>query len=381
MTDKGTASPSVWRGLSCAVLLLSGAFGASGCSSVPDAVNPVDWYRGVESWFESDEDQQNRTAERTARETAPPLPGADKDYPNLSTVPDRPRSVSTSAERNRIERGLAADRENARYAEPEPGRPAGDEVGAPIAAPRTPVTRQPAPARPQGAAPNSRESMPVDPQPMPSGVLPDQRSSLEEPAPATPATAQADEPSAGASASLQAAATPRPAAPAVTRAAESAAAKMASAPRPEPADAMVQPASLSAPTDTVSPPVGNWPTRSTENLPSFLILFSAGSAQVDRADREMLREVLRIYKNRGGPVKIIGHASADNRNPNSVQRQLANFRVSSQRAESVARELAGLGVARADMIVGAVSDSEPIYGESSAAGVAGNRRVEVVFIP
>ncbi len=159
---------------------------------------------------------------------------------------------------------------------------------------------------------------------------------------------------------------------------------MASAARMEEATPAAQPAALVDATpssDMASRPVGNWPTRSTENLPSFLIHFEGGSAQVDRADRDMLREVLRIYKNRGGPLKVIGHASADNRNPNSVQRQLANFRVSSQRAENVARELANLGVARADMIVGAVSDSEPIYGESSAAGAAGNRRVEVVFIP
>lgn len=187
MTDNDTASPSGWRGLSIAVVLLTSVIGGAGCSSVPDAVNPVEWYRGAAGWFESDEERQTRTAERTARETAPPLPGADRDYPNLSTVPDRPRSVSTSDERSRIERGLAADRENARYAQPEAARPTGAEAGAPIAAPRTPVTRQSAPP-PMSNQPgaNSRESLPLDPQPMPSGAPPDQRSSLDESEPAAP---------------------------------------------------------------------------------------------------------------------------------------------------------------------------------------------------
>lgn len=150
-------------------LLLVAGMGVAGCSSVPDAVNPVEWYRGAAGWFESDEDQAQRGQARTAAETAPPLPGTNRDYPNLSTVPERPRSVSTIEERNRVSSGLAADRENARYAKPEPARPSGAALGAPEAAPRTPVVTDPS-----GPSPETLEALPLDSAP----VAPMPRSSL-----------------------------------------------------------------------------------------------------------------------------------------------------------------------------------------------------------
>jgi outer membrane protein OmpA-like peptidoglycan-associated protein len=156
--------------------------GLAACSAVPDAVNPVEWYRGVAGVFEDDEQQQERAVERTARE-ATPLPGTDKPYPNLATVPDRPR-ITPPAERGKVAQGLLADRENARYAEsessggqaaapeisplPEPPPPAASAVmAAPRVSPPEPVPAPPLPQPvPQSTAVQARETpMPVPTRP------------------------------------------------------------------------------------------------------------------------------------------------------------------------------------------------------------------------
>ena len=116
--------------------------GLAACSSVPDAVNPVEWYRGVAGVFEGDEAQQER-AEAGAARAATPLPGTNQPYPNLASVPNRP-VVTPSAERGKIAQGLAADRENARYAESAPDR------GQPVVDPTPPAA---VPAPPQVARP------------------------------------------------------------------------------------------------------------------------------------------------------------------------------------------------------------------------------------
>lgn len=132
--------------------------GLAACSAVPDAVNPVEWYRGVASVFEDDEQQQERAVERTARE-ATPLPGTNKPYPNLATVPDRPL-ITPPAERGKVAQGLLADRENARYAESESS---GGQAAAPEISP-----------------------LPEPPPPAASAVMAAPRVSQPEPAPAPP---------------------------------------------------------------------------------------------------------------------------------------------------------------------------------------------------
>lgn len=167
--------------------MLVASLGLANCSSVPDAVNPVEWYRGVSGWFESDEGQEQRSQARAAAETAPPLPGSNQDYPNLSTVPERPRNVTPPEERNRVAGGLLADRENARYAQPEASRPLGASLGAPMAAPRTPVVTDPA-----GPSAETLEGLPLDSVP----VTPVPRTSSRETSVPRSAVAEAPQPSA-----------------------------------------------------------------------------------------------------------------------------------------------------------------------------------------
>ncbi len=76
----------------------------AGCSSVPDALNPVEWYNdsasAVGGWFDdSDADTSGDTG----------------TYPSVSSVPDNPAPRTTATERADIKDELVSDRANAQY--------------------------------------------------------------------------------------------------------------------------------------------------------------------------------------------------------------------------------------------------------------------------
>jgi outer membrane protein OmpA-like peptidoglycan-associated protein len=49
------------------------------------------------------------------RQKTEPTPGANQPYPNLSSVPERPKEVTSAADRQKMLEGLASDRANALY--------------------------------------------------------------------------------------------------------------------------------------------------------------------------------------------------------------------------------------------------------------------------
>ena len=383
-------------------MLLVSLLGGAGCSSVPDAVNPVEWYRGAAGWFESGEDQAQRDQAKTAAETAPPLPGANRDYPNLSTVPERPRSVSSPEERNRVAGGLAADRENARYAEPVSSRPTGVTLDAPTAAPRTPVATDPS-----GPSSETLEALPLDSVP----VTPVPRSSRDEAAPETRVAAAPEmvelpvvppAPIAVPPAPIEA--SPVPIAPQLPLASESTARPTAGPvasgtsliEQTYNAAIAQQAQSAAAVTEFgresgVMPgaTAGAMPATTTGNLAktmagtpvpgSYVVHFRGGSAELGSPDRALLRDVAQLYKSTNGRLRIVGHTSSSTYDRDALNQRIVNLRISLQRAEAVAVELARLGVPRANMSVAGVSDNEPLYQETTQAGIAGNRRVEIFF--
>jgi len=88
----------------------------AGCSSIPDAVNPVEWHKGGRDLVFG-KDSQPR----------PPVPGAGQPIPNLNTVPERP-GTSSRERRAQTRRGLVSDREGARRYSRDAARRQGDPV-------------------------------------------------------------------------------------------------------------------------------------------------------------------------------------------------------------------------------------------------------------
>ncbi len=95
------------------------------------------------------------------------------------------------------------------------------------------------------------------------------------------------------------------------------------------------------------------------------------------ASKAKLRQIVAAHRERGGSVRVVGHASHRTRDLPLHKHKMANFRISVDRANAVARELVRLGVQTAALRIEAVSDSRPIYFEVMPAGEAKNRRAEV----
>lgn len=414
----------------------------AGCSSLPDAVNPVSWF--------DDKPQVERR------------PSDDAPYPNLASVPERPTDITTAEQRRLLRQGLLADRERARYtdeqpanavqpgvAEPSAPRPsrAAAAAGAtprampPLAAPPTPSPApMAAPAEtPSVAAPVGMpaDSPPADPpmardmpQPPAPAVRPPEpftserssgqvattsresavpgRSSAEqneppaalpapEPRPAAPrAEIQAPAPPPPAPVSATPA-TPAPAAVAVPRAPEPVA---ESRPAPSPSPAPISPQSQaqtveqiyreqfarSAPPTAASPMPTQAPSASLSGSAGGVssqagaIFFAHNSTSLSAEDRRILQAIALRYRETGGMLRIVGHASSDrSADVRPLEHALANLEVSTKRAEAVAQALQNAGVPSTAMLVRGVGDNQPVYRQANIDPEAAQRRVEIFF--
>jgi outer membrane protein OmpA-like peptidoglycan-associated protein len=111
-----------------------------------------------------------------------------------------------------------------------------------------------------------------------------------------------------------------------------------------------------------------------------MVRFRAGSASLTSNARQQIRKIVQMYRQRGGGVRVEGHASSRTRNMDPVQHHLVNFNVSLNRANAVARELVRQGIPTESVFVAALSDSQPLYYEVMPAGDAGNQRVEIHYV-
>ena len=107
------------------------------------------------------------------------------------------------------------------------------------------------------------------------------------------------------------------------------------------------------------------------------ILFDDGSAKVGSRELGILRKVTTLHRQRGGTIRVVGHASSRTRNMDSTRHMSVNYGVSVDRASAVARELAKLGVPSEMIVVSAMADEQPVYHEVMPSGEAGNRRAEI----
>ena len=383
----------------------------AGCSSTPDWANPMEWYRGASDAIFGEGEAESGSAEKSAEPQK--TPGSDKPFPNLASVPERPKT-DTSAERAAMARSLAADRANARYTDEEIKRQSADGAAPSPPTPTPAPTRSvpPSPAPVSASAPAvppapERIAAAAPPAPVPSAPPPpahEQMSRALPPLPPSPAAPAAIEQRLGPNPVSQ---PPRFAAPPLSPAPVE-----QLRPNRRPAGNAVSVARVGNPTFGTPPADiasalngggggngfggGSFAGDSSARIPgpsalagvsssvagdrAAIITFKGGSADLDAGDRSRLRSVAQLYRQRGGAVRVEGHASSRTRDMDPMRHQMVNFDVSLSRANTVARELIHNGVPADAVFVAAMSDSQPIYYEVMPAGDAGNQRVEVYFV-
>ena len=111
--------------------------------------------------------------------------------------------------------------------------------------------------------------------------------------------------------------------------------------------------------------------------PALMVLFTHGGSGLGAKARGELGGLAEGLRNYQGYVRIVGHASHRTGNMSQARHVSANFNVSVDRANVVARELVRQGVAAERLIVEAVGDARPRYYENMPGGEAENRRVEI----
>ena len=305
------AAPRARHARAAALVVMT--FGLAGCSSLPDYANPVSWYERaadkVGGWFSDDGVDQTSDA---------------GGFPALKKAPP-PRAVTSGAERDKIVKGLVADRKNARH-----------------------------------LASGGKEAR--------SNLWPNKKLAASA---AAPAVTKAPAPKV----SAPKAAAPRAAAPAPQA-------------TPAPKSVAATPAASLAPKPQLRPSTGTEASAAASETPQFrlpasaanqsvVVHFANGSSRLSANDRADVAKIAKLVREKGARVRVVGHASRRTRDMDPVRHMLVNFEMSVKRANAVAAELARRGVDRDVISVEARGASEPLFLEVMPAGEAGNRRAEI----
>jgi outer membrane protein OmpA-like peptidoglycan-associated protein len=108
-----------------------------------------------------------------------------------------------------------------------------------------------------------------------------------------------------------------------------------------------------------------------------LIHFDEGATRASPKTRDLLVGVVEQQRQMGGRLRVVGHANGTGTREGGRR----STDVSLARAQSVARELVRLGAPQSSVVTEALGDSRPIFDESTPAGAAENRRVEIFLEP
>jgi len=329
----------------------------AGCSSVPDAVNPVEWYKGVAGIFGGPEKRPELATPRTPQ----------GQFPDVNATP------STDNLPPAVPEGLQADRSHSNYAgsvrrdvaptKPLVRRPAAPEVAAAAAGP-APITTAPVPVA--SFAPIPAAGGPVTTAPVPVASL----------SPATAPTVVATVTSPAATSQI-ARAEMGPQSPPAERP------NMSPPPRPDipdqvasanppprgkrtieeqyqrrlnesaatavPSTEVTPPAALTGGNQIVHlvPPGGHAKAAAAEPAPnaSFQVAaidFGGTSAALTDQDKKALAAVAKLYRQTGGTIRVIGLPT---------QAGAADDSIEMARANAVAHELTRLGVPASKLFV------------------------------
>lgn len=318
-----------------------------GCSAVPDWADPTTWFA----------EDQAPTKVGLSQGQAGYLQSTS--FPNLASVPDSAPKVTPRATRVQILNSLAADRANAQYSGERlvgaaPSESPGLGATAPVQlAPGQPARVQQATRQLRVPKPPAQAQVPTAPAPgnvATAGAPPVPRIAGDlvgqEPAPSAPASARSQvAQSAAGQAQLR---FPQFQGP------------QFQAPQFQDSGAAVAPRLVALRAQLVA-----------------VIYFGHSSAQLDASDRGVLREVVALQRQRGGTIRVVGHASAHTGVVDQIKHRLANFEMSLKRANTVAAGLVALGAAKDEVRAEAKGDAQPIFHEFMATGEAGNRRAEI----
>lgn len=335
----------------------------SGCSSVPDYANPVEWYNSTVDFFDDDAPPPIPVAD---------VPGANEPFPELSSTPETPLRVIQLGTLDSVGEGLLADRANAQYTD-DVIRAGGDPTLAepPTFQAETPTFQAEAPAlqtlqQPPVPALQPSTSVPIAP-----------LAQVTQQAALQPAVMQADllQPRAvdrgidvkTAFANLFTASGPLGVAPAGSGTLFIAAPSAA-------------PTASSSGLQSTASLIAGWASNTGAlfgETKAAVIYFALGSAHINKRGRAALHKVADYLKQGGGTLRVVGHASNRTKELSATSHELINFNVSFNRARAVADALIGHGIAPGRIEVVALSDSEPVYQEWMPSGEAGNRRAEV----
>ena len=352
--------------LAIAALLL----GLGGC-------NPVETYR---HWTGISENDPNPTTTPNTKNLAA---GDATSYPNLATVPPPPTQALTTADLNKLTQNLIADRANAKYTSenlqakfdeaaapppPPPPAPAAGEAkpaGPPPAVPGSapvpgaPPAAAPGPAQTAAAqtatgaaspsastggaaAKGARKSgQPPEPGPMESSLQPPQIGALPQPGqnqPAPPPPHQLSTPAASNPANATAPGAHLPAAPAAApMPAAIGSAKFQPAP---PVPNLPPPVPIRTATATGAGKPAKPPPPTVAYAQVADIAFSGDSTSLSDADRQTLGKILPRYREKPGPVRVVGYAGVGS----GAAQQLNSYRTALDRAQAVAAALTKAGI-------------------------------------
>jgi len=362
----------------------------TGCSSVPDAINPAEWYKSTADLFSGDkaagdpEEEARRKREQQVADAAG-QEQSSKEFPKVSDV------TKQQASRNL---GLAADPDRPRYAPAitrqdqsaaaDPVRPA-----APAAPPApTPMAEKPAAETPK--APATMAEGPKLTQPKETLTPPAGEEQLATTVPGVPqftipTQAEQEAEFSGFQNRMQ------------KRLAEilAAAGEEPKFVRPSgmpsgvgvgetmviSGDGVIEPGMTELPA-TVMEGASVAGTAQSQPLPPgatrvATIVFPNGSSKLSTRDRQILAQVVALQKERGGTLHVVGHSSSRTRNLSPEKHRLVNYKMSVERAKMVAKELIRRGANRRTVATAALSDTQPLYQEIMPNGEAGNRRAEI----
>lgn len=342
------------------------ALGLTGCSSIPDSVNPATWFDG--------------NGDSVVAAPTGDAPGGEAEAPKEPA------------------RGLIADRSNAKYAdtirrEVAPTKPlarrapvAGETQTATVpaaAAPAAAPQAAPAPAAPAPAVP-APAAIPAPAQPGPDARAPAAAPQIAD-APRLQQQTARDTGPAAPPADIDMIAPARPDIPATIadptrrpklvqsqyerRLAESAqtivrpdVVDMPRTARGEEAPIHLIPPSSQRKTAAAKGMAAPQPELPGATFQVAALDFQAGSSKLTNADRAAIADVAKLYRQTGGIVRVVGIA------PSYVNAGTSDLSEASiQRANAVAGELARRGVPASKIMVGA--DPSPVPGEPVGARI------------